>query len=527
MHGEGIAVIRGAVSRGLHSGKLSSYASLRRLLSFIDSYTHAHFYPLPSQYCTKSTSLDFNFQRRKHPHLKHSVNILYHEPSTMPHPIHRPTQKSSRAIRQRLGTLVESINIFLKVTESKGRHLFPNTTHISRLIVALFLVSLILHITNGVIYTFVAKSARHIPAEKEASNVSGLQDLKSALSVDDYPSVLVADSEPFKAKGASTDQRDTQSSLVSAPSDKEITHTSNFDSDEEPVARIIVITMDREDSLNRLLSSLVKANYGEDHVDLDIWIDRAKDKPVDEGVLHVCQTADWKQGTKTVHKRATNAGLYEQWIYTWNITEETTEFAVILEDDLEVSPAFYQWLRVARAAYAQDTDVGAFTLQRSTLRPRQIKGVASGSLSISNEHPVFKYKLLGTWGFAPQRDQWVEFRKWFEEKRAKGEKPYVDGLVTTEWYKRQEVNGFAPTMWSQWWIKFVDEKGYFTVTAHLPDGTTLASNWREPGMHYSRGSPKVDFPIFQGNDEHFVMPDNPILVDWDGRTISGNASTAA
>lgn len=446
----------------------------------------------------------------------------------MPHPISNPSSKSTRALRHRLGTtLSESMQTILQVAESKSRNLSLSPTQASRLIVTLFVTTIILSIISGILHFLISTSASRTPTERDTTNVGISQELKSELSVNDYPAVLVAESDPFKAKGASTDQSDAQSSLVSAPSDKETTHAPNFDSEEEPVARLIVITMDREDSLSRLFTSLVKANYGEDHVDLDIWIDRAKDKALEEGVLHTCQTVDWKQGTKTIHKRATNAGLYEQWIYTWNITEETTEFAVILEDDLEVSPAFYQWLRVARAAYAQDADVGAFTLQRSTLRPKQIKGVATGPLNISDEHPVFKYRLLGTWGFAPQRDQWVEFREWFEEKRAKGEKPYVDGLVTTEWYKSQEVDGFAPTMWSQWWIKFVDEKGYFTVTAHLPDGTTLASNWREPGMHYSKSNPKVDFPVFQGNDEHFVMPDNPVLVDWDGRIISGNTSAVA
>lgn len=424
---------------------------------------------------------------------------------------------SNRGLRHRLGNLSESMLSMLSVNESKSRHLNSGQNIlISRIVVALFAASFLMIFTSLVLHgfpSFPEKSDQ--PGRDDATSVIA-QQLKAGLSVEDYPLLLVSESQPFKSAGTATTTGDSQSSLVVAPSDKEVTVASNIDSDEEPVARLIVITMDREESLKRLLDSLGKAHYGEDHVDLDIWIDRANDKPVHEGVLHACQTIDWKQGTKTVHKRAANAGLYQQWIYTWNITEETTEFAVILEDDLEVSPAFYQWLRVARAAYAQDSDVGAFTLQRSTLRPRQVKGVATGPLDISSEHPVFKYRLLGTWGFAPQRDTWVEFRKWFEEKTAKGDQPYVDGLVTTQWYKSQEKNGFAPNMWSQWWIKFVDEKGYFTVTGHLPDGTTLASNWRESGLHYSKNRPSADFPIFRGNDEQFVMPDNPISIGWDG-----------
>lgn len=434
----------------------------------------------------------------------------------------------TRGLRNRLGNLSQSMLSMLNVNEVKSRH--TNTSQnilISRLVVAVFGASFLMMFISGLLHGFYSVPEKSVQSGRDDAASVIAQQFKARLSVEDYPLFLVSESQPFKSAGSDQTTSDSQSSLVVAPSDKEVVVAPNIDSDEEPVARLIVITMDRDESLQRLLDSLVKANYGEDHVDLDIWIDIANDKPIHEGVLHACQTVDWKQGTKTIHKRAANAGLYQQWIYTWNITEETTEFAVILEDDLEVSPAFYQWLRVARAAYAQDSDVGAFTLQRSTLRPRQIKGVASGPLDIPREHPVFKYKLLGTWGFAPQRDTWVEFRKWFEEKRAKGEKPYVDGLITTQWYKSQEKNGFAPNMWSQWWIKFVDENGYFTVTAHLPDSTTLAANWRESGLHYSKSRPSADFPVFRGNDEQFVMPDNPIVVDWDGTIISANETATS
>lgn len=374
---------------------------------------------------------------------------------------------------------------------------------------------------------FIRTFSAHIAAsQRKTSSVlsTSLESPKYPFSVHDYPAILVSNSSNFNAKALSSDNNDLQTPLVSPRSEDEVTHAPTFDGAEEPVARIIVLAMDRENSFKRLLTSLENANYGEDHVNIDIWIDRGKKTPIHDGVLQASRNLDWKHGTKTVHKRSENAGLYKQWIYTWNITDETTEFAVILEDDLEVSPAFYQWLRVARAAYSQDSDVGAFTLQRSMLRPRHGRILGSGPLKIPDEHHVFKYKLLGTWGFAPQRDQWVEFRKWFEDKKAKGEKPYVDGLITTGWYKSQEVDGFAPNMWSQWWIKFVDEKNYYTVTAHLPDGTTLAANWRETGLHYSKNKPTRDFPLFRGNEEQFVLPDDPILVDWDGRIISSNVT---
>lgn len=438
-------------------------------------------------------------------------------------------QTPRAGMRNRIGRLSESVlNILSRGNPSEDKMHTPahaSTMLISKLIVTLLVLATVLISLSSILQVIRPLTQDvSLGLQRPQSSIKSLLARTEPLSVRDYPSVLVSQSESFNSRQTSGERDDTQSSLVSSASENEVTREKGVDISDEPVARLIVMTMDRAASLQRLLASLSAANYGEDTVDLDIWIDRRNEGEVNEEVLHASRKVMWKHGTKTIHKRTVNAGLYQQWIYTWNITAETTEVAVILEDDLEVSPAFYQWLRVARAAYAQDPEVAAFTLQRSTLRPRQRRGF-TGPLKIPKEHPVFKYRLLGTWGFAPQRDQWVEFRKWFEEKRAHGEKPYVNGLMTTNWYKSQEVDGFAPNMWSQWWIKFVDEKNYFTVTAHLPDGTTLAANWRESGLHYSKKRPEMDFPIFRGNDEQFVMPDNPIHVDWDGKIIQYNANT--
>jgi len=447
-----------------------------------------------------------------------------------PRSMNQTPLQSGTIRRHRLGRVSDSILNILRSPVSRrklGISDLDTTVCISKSVIAIFCVaifSLIISLLFPPTVTQVAIQQHFIP--RNASLLPKPSPPSPRLTLADYPAVLVSESEPFRPLS----ERRTvtqQSTVFLTPSESEQTTAAGIDADEEPTTRLIVLTMDRVTSLKRLLDSLETANYGEDHVDLDIWIDKRNDAPIHEGVLQAARDVKWKQGTKTIHKRTENAGLYQQWIYTWNITEETTEAAVILEDDLQVSPGFYQWLRVARAAYAQDTDVAAFTLQRSTLRPRQIRGVASGPLDISQEHVVFKYRLLGTWGFAPERDEWVEFRSWFEEMKAKGEKPYVDKLMTTDWYKSQEKDGFAPTMWSQWWIKFVDERNYFTVTAHLPDGSTLACNWREQGLHYSKVKPSADFPIFRGNVEQFVMPDDPILVDWDGREIKKNTTTTS
>lgn len=393
------------------------------------------------------------------------------------------------------------------------------------------------------------------------ADASELKTLTPRLRVEDYPDIPVADSEAFRPRGVlgsafknpnapalrhgpvvedtsnsagennrfGNDHGSSESSTVSLAHGlsavKEVMIPTGISQETEPHIRIIVITMDRDKSLDRLLKSLQAANYDGDRADLDIWIDRGKEddstaSATMERVTAVARACKWDFGVRSIYQRSQNAGLYEQWIYTWNVTEDSTETAVILEDDLEVSEHFYIWLRSARQKYSNDPSIAALTLQRGELRPRQVKGVATGKLHVDKSIPAFKYKLLGTWGFSPQKSAWLEFRAWYEDMRAKKAKPYVSGLVTTDWYKKQEAGReYAPTMWSQWFIKFSDVKNYFTLYANLPDKSTLASNWREGGMHYSDKPRSADFPTFKGPSSMLALPENLVQLDWDGREI--------
>lgn len=361
-------------------------------------------------------------------------------------------------------------------------------------------------------------------------------------SLADYPEVLVENSAPFKdierplvavkeavtATAAPTSAgkfvRDAR-----VPAEHERKTPEGLDGASFPDMRIIILTMDRKESLARLYRSLAAADYANRRVDLDIWIDRRSASDSQElmnTMVELSRTFEWKFGVRTIHTRTRNAGLYEQWIYSWNPDAKSAEMALILEDDLEVSPQFFTWLRRAQIAYADDPHVAAFTLQRGELRPRQVRGMATGKLAVNASIPVYKYRLLGTWGFAPERRAWLDFRQWYEEMRESKTKPYVRDLVTTDWYKSQEKAAVAKgltvanTMWSQWFIKWADTKNKFTVYANLPDGTTLAANYREAGMHYNNKPRSADFEVFNSSSDTFSFPKDAPYLDWDGRTIS-------
>ncbi len=287
-------------------------------------------------------------------------------------------------------------------------------------------------------------------------------------------------------------------------------------------ARLIVLTRNRARSLSRLLDSAANASYGTDGVDIDIWIDRIQHHlPTDPEVLCVSQNLVWPHGKKVIHQRRKRVGLYQQWLYTWDLTNPLTdEFAIILEDDLELAPTYYQWLKEARRRYDNDPQIGGYTLQRLRYRPRAPRA-NQRVLHVPRGVHAFKYRMQGSWGTAPKRDVWLKFRRWYEAQRRIGAKPYMRNFAGTTLYRRGEnADGFNPTVWTQWYHKFADEMGYFSVVAHPPGRATLCANWREAGSHYNGTTMKPDYPLYNGNVSSFNWPDTLLSLDWDGTIIN-------
>jgi hypothetical protein len=117
---------------------------------------------------------------------------------------------------------------------------------------------------------------------------------------------------------------------------------------------IKILAFRRPASLVRLLQSLSRAAYDEqDKLDVDIFVD-FDDSEERMQVVEVAKNWTWAIGQKTVHVRKAWVGLRKQWLECY---QDVSRRAVILEDDVEVSPFYMQWLRRAAAAYGKRQDL--------------------------------------------------------------------------------------------------------------------------------------------------------------------------
>ncbi|KAL8263827.1 hypothetical protein R6Q59_021957 [Mikania micrantha] len=255
---------------------------------------------------------------------------------------------------------------------------------------------------------------------------------------------------------------------------------------------IKLLTYDRLHSLARCLRSLAAAHYDDDKVNIHIFIDHFKvpdqmseylDKKLNESrqILDFVDGFEWRFGEKMVHYRTGNVGLQAQWLEAWWPASDD-EFAFVVEDDIELSPLYYRFLKgLIVNYYFNASNYSPWIYGASLQRPRFVPGKHGNKISINKETKVFLYQLVGTWGQLLFPKPWKEFRLWYDTHKTKGMKPTLDGMVTTGWYKKM-----GEKIWTPWFIKFIHAQGYFNIYTNLLNESALSVSHRDTGVNYGK-----------------------------------------
>eukprot|EP00899_Mesostigma_viride_P024066 jgi/Mesvir1/4844/Mv11122-RA.1 len=327
--------------------------------------------------------------------------------------------------------------------------------------------------------------------------------------------------------------------------------------------KIIVLTYNRPDSLNRALESLGNADYDGDEVSLELFLDHMpmepmhasadsadstgicggpgappcpafvpKQRPGDpkaQAVWDVKQIATdfrWPFGPKRVHWYTGNVGTQGQWLQAWYPTSND-EYAYFVEDDMEVSPYFYQYLKRMLLKYrygndasggpARDPSVYGISLQRqrTVLAEKTLANPSPGDLEkdiYQRQTTPFMYSLVGTWGQLMFPEHWREFRDWYDQRRALGLRPYLPGTKSNVWYLRK-----GEAIWTPWFTRFIYSRRYFNIYTSLAGGRSLSISQRDAGVNYAKTL---------GPDALLVQrPDDAVRVGLPAFRASGSSRT--
>jgi len=242
-----------------------------------------------------------------------------------------------------------------------------------------------------------------------------------------------------------------------------------------------IITQNRAKSLQRLLQSLQNAYYLGDEVPLSFNMDSR----VDEATLKIVGSFQWPHGPKTIRRRIIQGGLIRAVSESWYPSSDD-DFGLLLEDDIEVSPYYYLWVKYVVMAYHYDPQISLPELSSISLyTPRLIEVVKerpkwNATEFFKNIHPNTPYlhQLPCSWGAVFFPKHWREFYAYMNARYTE------DAKRNPVQIPKSRTNGWQAS-WKKFLIDMMYLRGYVSLYPNFPNQSSFSTNHMEPGAHIS------------------------------------------
>ncbi|KAJ7760393.1 hypothetical protein B0H16DRAFT_570480 [Mycena metata] len=151
-----------------------------------------------------------------------------------------------------------------------------------------------------------------------------------------------------------------------------------------PQVEVTIITQDRPQSLQRLLGSLSQARFFGDSVSLRMNMEQSSDLET----IRVVEAYQWNHGNVFTHRRVVHGGLLTAVVESW-YPHSNESYGLILEDDIELSPLFYAWIKMGILRYRSVEDFlffpAFFDVIADTVGPETKRPSCSASVCTSRK----------------------------------------------------------------------------------------------------------------------------------------------
>ncbi|KAH1066760.1 hypothetical protein J1N35_031747 [Gossypium stocksii] len=242
-----------------------------------------------------------------------------------------------------------------------------------------------------------------------------------------------------------------------------------------------IITQSRAPSLTRLLKSLSDAYYIEDEIPISFNMD----SKVDEATIKLVDSFEWLHGPKTLRRRIIQGGLIRAVSESWYPSSDD-DFGLLLEDDIEVSPYYYLWIKYALLAYHYDPQVSLPELSSISLyTPRLVEVVKerprwNPTEFFNRSHPNTPYlhQLPCSWGAVFFPKHWREFYVYMNMRFTE------DAKANPVQIPKSRTNGWQAS-WKKFLIDMMYLRGYVSLYPNFPNQASFSTNHMEPGAHIS------------------------------------------
>lgn len=250
---------------------------------------------------------------------------------------------------------------------------------------------------------------------------------------------------------------------------------------------IIAIGYSRPKSIKRLLDRLNACKYPHDRVQLVVSLDNCG-KP---DVFDCASAFEWQHGQKTVLLQPERLGLKKHILKCGSYIEQYGwDAAIVLEDDVYPSEAFYMYSLQAVAKYQADDRIAGIALYAMP----QNQTVRLPFAPALSEYDAYFMQLAQSWGQVWMRRQWKAFSDWY----AAHSEPFREcpGVPAN-------VCRWPETSWLKYHIRWCIETDKFFVYPYQ----SLTTNFSDVGQHTGVPSNTLQTHLQQRAKATYLFPD--------------------
>lgn len=225
---------------------------------------------------------------------------------------------------------------------------------------------------------------------------------------------------------------------------------------------IVVVGYNRLNALQRLLRSLLAADYFSEHPPLVISIDCSEN----EELYRYVREFEWPYGRKYLRIQQERLGLKNHILSCGDLTSYF-KGVILLEDDLFVSTDFYHYSCAALDYYNEEQRVAGISLYAHEMNGY----VGLPFFPLNNGCDVYAVQAVSSWGECWNARMWSAFRDWFAQI---GEENLdFRNLDVPETMKQ----------WKQAWSKFFNAYLIATNRLFIYPYVSLSTNFSDAGEH--------------------------------------------
>ncbi len=249
---------------------------------------------------------------------------------------------------------------------------------------------------------------------------------------------------------------------------------------------IVAVGYNRPDSMKRLLSTVVRAYYPFDGIDLIISIDES-DKS--DEVQTVAEQIEWKYGEKIIKRYPKRQGLRKHIIQCGDLSQKYGA-VIILEDDLVVSPSFYQYTYEALNFYKDSPEITGIALYSHAWN-----GYSGLEFKpMKNEFDVYFGQYSITWGQCWAYSHWRGFKSWYEQNEGK--------LPKENLHMPTSILAWSDNSWGKYFASYITEKNLYYVIPY----TSMTTNFSEKGQHCKQADSSHQVSLMSGVKKEYSFP---------------------